>query len=119
MRIRVVVKGKSNVSRAHDPTKYQKQIAQTVEKHTRLQANQASNRAPILWGPLSESIPASVKMVIGAKIIGTYGSPLIYAAVQEFTHKTKKGFMRKTAFEGEQPFVEDINKTVQRVAKGH
>lgn len=119
MRIRVVVKGKSNVLRAHDPNKYQKQIAQTVEKHTRLQANQASNRAPILWGPLSESIPASVKMVIGTKIIGTYGSPLIYAAVQEFTHETKKGFMRKTAFEGEQPFVEDVNKTVQRVAKGH
>ncbi|EMN7726861.1 hypothetical protein PDQ36_23800 [Bacillus cereus] len=119
MRIRVVVKGKSNVLKAHNPNRYKTPIEQTVEKHTRLQANQASNRAPILHGPLSESIPASVKMIVGARIIGTYGSPLIYAAVQEFTHKTKKGFMRKTAFEGEQPFVEDINKTVQRVAKGH
>jgi hypothetical protein len=119
MGIRVIVKGQANVLRAHNPEKYKKPIAQTVEKHTRLQANQASNRAPILFGPLSASIPASVKMVVGAKIIGTYGSPLIYAAVQEFTHKTKKGFMRKTAFEGEQPFVEDVNKTVQRVAKGH
>lgn len=119
MRIRVVVKGKVDVLRAINPERYKTPIAQTVEKHTRLQANQASNRAPILWGPLSESIPASVKMVVGAKIIGTYGSPLIYAAVQEFTHKTKKGFMRKTAFEGEKPFVDDINKTVQRVAKGH
>ncbi|MFJ8216225.1 hypothetical protein [Bacillus cereus] len=119
MRVRVTVKGQANVLRAHNPDKYRTPIAQTVEKHTRLQANKASNRAPILWGPLSESIPASVKMVVGAKIIGTYGSPLIYAAVQEFTHKTKKGFMRKTAFEGEQPFVEDIKQTVQRVANGH
>ncbi|MEK4409370.1 hypothetical protein COF37_25975 [Bacillus wiedmannii] len=119
MGIRVVIKGKADVLRAINPERYKTPIAQTVEKHTRLQANQASNRAPILWGPLSESIPASVKMVIGAKIIGTYGSPLIYAAVQEFTHKTKKGFMRKTTFEGEKPFVDDINKTVQRVAKGH
>ncbi|SDC21662.1 hypothetical protein SAMN04487767_101498 [Bacillus wiedmannii] len=119
MGIRVVIKGKADVLRAINPERYKTPIAQTVEKHTRLQANQASNRAPILWGPLSESIPASVKMVVGAKIIGTYGSPLIYAAVQEFTHKTKKGYMRKTAFEGEQPFVEDLSKTVQRVAKGH
>ncbi|AJG95582.1 hypothetical protein PDM95_00765 [Bacillus cereus] len=119
MRIKVVVKGQAAVLKAHNPNRYKKTIEQTVEKHTRLQANKASNRAPILWGPLSESIPASVKMVVGAKIIGTYGSPLIYAAVQEFTHKTKKGFMRKTAFEGEKPFFEDINKTVQRVAKGH
>lgn len=118
MGISVVIKGKSNVLKAHNPERYKIPIAQAVEKHTRLQANQASNRAPILWGPLSESIPASVKVVVGARIIGTYGSPLIYAAVQEFTHKTKKGFMRKTAFEGEQPFVEDINKTVQRVSKG-
>ncbi|MCU4797012.1 hypothetical protein OB971_18205 [Bacillus cereus] len=119
MGIRVVIKGKTDVLRAINPERYKTPIVQTVEKHTRLQANQASNRAPILWGPLSESIPASVKMVVGAKIIGTYGSPLIYAAVQEFTHKTKKGYMRKTAFEGEQPFVEDLSQTVQRVAKGH
>ncbi|WP_306008105.1 hypothetical protein [Bacillus sp. MMSF_3353] len=119
MKVKVVVKGQAAVLKAHNPNRYKKPIEQTVEKHTRLQANQASNRAPILFGPLSESIPASVKMLVGAKIIGTYGSPLIYAAVQEFTHKTKKGFMRKTAFEGEKPFVEDINKTVQLVAKGH
>ena len=65
MRIRVVVKGKSNVLKAHNPNRYKTPIEQTVEKHTRLQANQASNRAPILHGPLSESIPASVKMVVG------------------------------------------------------
>ncbi|MED2185735.1 hypothetical protein [Bacillus wiedmannii] len=118
MRIKVVVKGQAAVLKAHNPNRYKKPIEQTVEKHTRLQANKASNRAPILFGPLSESIPASVKMVVGSRIIGTYGSPLIYAAVQEFTHKTKKGFMRKTAFEGEKPFVEDINETVQSVAKG-
>ena len=57
-------------------------------------------------------------MVVGARIIGTYGSPLIYAAVRIYA-QNQKGFMRKTAFEGEQPFVEDISKTVQRVAKGH
>ncbi|MEH7457725.1 hypothetical protein V7183_10930 [Bacillus sp. JJ1127] len=119
MGIRVVIKGKANVLRAHNPERYKKPIEQTVEKHTRLQANQASDRAPVLSGNLAGSIPASVKMVLGERIIGTYGSPLIYAAVQEYTHKSKKGFMRKTAFEGEQPFVEDINKTVQRVSRGN
>lgn len=119
MSIRVVIKGKAGVLRAHNPERYKKPIAQTVEKHTRLQANKASDRAPVDTGLLAGSIPASVKPINGDQTAWSYGSPVIYADVQEFTHKTKKGFMRKTAFEGEQPFVEDINKTVQRVARGN
>lgn len=119
MSIRVVIKGKANVLRAHNPERYKKPIAQTVEKHARLQANEASDRAPVLSGDLAGSIPASVKPLNAEKTAWSYGSPLVYAAVQEYTHKTKKGFMRKTAFEGEQPFAEDINKTVQRVSQGN
>ena len=89
MRIRVVVKGKSNVLKAHNPNRYKTPIEQTVEN---IHAYKLIK--PLIehryYTSLSESIPASVKMVVGARIIGTYGSPLIYAAVQNLRTKPKR-----------------------------
>ncbi|WP_026593000.1 hypothetical protein [Bacillus sp. UNC437CL72CviS29] len=118
MKISTRVTGMENVMRINNPNRYKTQVANTVEKHARLQANTASNRAPVDSGLLAGSIPPSVKPFNGDKTGWLYGSDVEYAAVQEYTHKTKKGFMRKTAFEGEQPLVSDLEKTVARTARG-
>ncbi|MDA2116702.1 hypothetical protein PDN31_15235 [Bacillus cereus] len=118
MKVSARIKGMDNVYRMKNPDRYKTPVANTVEKHTRLQANKASNRAPVEFGTLSGSIPPSVKPLNGDKTGWLYGSDVEYAAVQEYTHKTKKGFMRKTMFEGEQPLVTDLEKAIQRTARG-
>ena len=118
MRIGARIKGMEDIYRMANPDRYKTPVANTVEKHTRLQANTASNRAPVDSGNLAGSIPPSVKPIKEDKTGWSYGSPVIYADVQELTHKTKKGFMSKTAFEGEQPLVSDLEKAVGRVARG-
>ncbi|MDM5188613.1 hypothetical protein QUF99_15190 [Bacillus sp. DX4.1] len=118
MKVSVRIKGMDGIQRMNNSDRYKTPIANTVEKHARLQANTASNRAPVDTGLLAGSIPPSVKPIKEDKTGWSYGSPVEYAAVQEYTHKTKKGFMRKTAFEGEQPLVSDLEKTVQRTARG-
>lgn len=118
MKVSVRIKGMEDIYRMANPDRYKTPVANTVEKHARLQANTASNRAPVESGDLAGSIPPSVKAFNGEKTGWSYGSEVEYAAVQEYTHKTKKGFMRKTMFEGEQPLVSDLEKTVQRTARG-
>ncbi|KEK22470.1 hypothetical protein [Bacillus gaemokensis] len=118
MKIGARIKGMEDIYRMTNPDRYKTPVANTVEKHARLQANTASNRAPFDNGLLAGSIPPSVKAFNGDQTGWSYGSPVEYAAVQEYTHKTKKGFMRKTMFEGEQPLVSDLAKTVKRTARG-
>ncbi|PFN86350.1 hypothetical protein COJ67_16505 [Bacillus thuringiensis] len=118
MKVSTRIKGMEAIYRMANPDRYKTPVANTVEKHARLQANTASNRAPVESGNLAGSIPPSVKAFNGDKTGWSYGSEVEYAAVQEYTHKTKKGFMRKTMFEGEQPLVSDLEKTVQRIARG-
>ncbi|KZE04122.1 Phage protein [Bacillus mycoides] len=118
MKVSARIKDLENIYRMNNPERYKTPVANTVEKHARLQANTASNRAPVESGNLAGSIPPSVKAFNGDKTGWSYGSEVEYAAVQEYTHKTKKGFMRKTMFEGEQPLVSDLEKTMQRTARG-
>ncbi|RWQ72553.1 hypothetical protein [Bacillus cereus] len=118
MKISARIKGMEDIYRMANSDRYKTPVAKTVEKHARLQANTASNRAPVESGNLAGSIPPSVKAFDGDKTGWSYGSEVEYAAVQEYTHKTKKGFMRKTMFEGEQPLVSDLEKTVQRTVRG-
>ncbi|MGG0150704.1 hypothetical protein [Bacillus mycoides] len=118
MKVSARIKGLENIYRMNNPDRYKTPVANTVEKHARLQANTASNRAPVESGNLAGSIPPSVKAFNGDKTGWSYGSEVEYAAVQEYTHKTKKGFIRKTMFEGEQPLVSDLEKTMQRTARG-
>lgn len=118
MRITVKVRGMDDVLRGVNPAKYKKPINQTVEKHAMLQANDASQRAPVDSGALAASIPASISPIAGVAVGWSYGSPLIYAAVQEYTHATKKGFLRKSAFEGEPLLVKNLEGVVQKVATG-
>ncbi|MGG5762656.1 hypothetical protein ACQ3VC_14205 [Bacillus proteolyticus] len=118
MKVSARIKGMEEIYRTMNSDRYKTPVANTVEKHARLQANTASNRAPVESGNLAGSIPPSVKAFNGDKTGWSYGSEVEYAAVQEYTHKTKKGFMRKTMFEGEQPLVSDLEKTVQRTARG-
>lgn len=118
MKVSARIKGIEDIYRMNNPDRYKTPVANMVEKHARLQANTASNRAPVESGNLAGSIPPSVKAFNGDKMGWSYGSKVEYAAVQEYTHKTKKGFMRKTMFEGEKPLVSDLEKTVQRTARG-
>lgn len=118
MKVSARIKGMEDIYRMVNPNRYKTPVANTVEKHARLQANTASNRAPVESGNLAGSILPSVKAFNGDKTGWLYGSDVEYAAVQEYTHKTKKGFMRKTMLEGKQPLVSDLEKTVQRTARG-
>jgi hypothetical protein len=118
MKVSTRIKGLENIYRMANPDRYKTPVANTVEKHARLQANTASNRAPVESGNLAGSIPPSVKAFNGDKTGWSFGSDVEYAAVQEYTHRTKKGFMRKTMFEGEQPLVSDLEKTIHRTARG-
>ncbi|MEH7456322.1 hypothetical protein V7183_03575 [Bacillus sp. JJ1127] len=117
MKVSMKVKGLDNVSKMLDINAYKTAVANTVEKHARLQANTASNRAPLDSGLLAASIPPSVAPINEDKTGWSYGSPVEYAAVQEYTHKTKKGFLRNTMFEGKQPLMDDLEKAIQRVAR--
>lgn len=118
MKISTRIRGIDDVYRMTNPNLYITPVANTLEKHAMLQANTASNRAPVESGLLAASITASVKPIQEDKLGWSYGSAVEYAAVQEYTHKTKKGFMRKTMFEGEQFLISNLEGIVKRTAEG-
>ncbi|EOW9526580.1 hypothetical protein ACO11K_000161 [Bacillus cytotoxicus] len=106
MRITTNTRGLDSLLRRLDPSKYERAIAPVVEKHARLQANTAANRAPVDSGLLSNSIQSSPKQL--SKLNWSYGANVPYAQRQEYEHRTKKGFIRKTVFEGRKAFIGDI-----------
>lgn len=116
MRIRVNTRGLDSLIRRLDPSKYGRAIEPVVEKHARLQANTAANRVPFESGLLSNSIQSSPKRL--SKLNWSYGTDVPYAQRQEYEHRTKKGFIRKTVFEGRQVFIRDIKNAVRNASRG-
>lgn len=116
MRIRARAKGIEELARKLSPEQYERAVAPVVEKHTRLQANEAADRAPVETGLLSGSIQSSPRQL--SKLRWQYGSNVEYARRQEYEHKTKKGFIRKTAFEGRHKFYGDVRNAVRKAIRG-
>lgn len=117
MKITAHTRGLGSLIRRLNPDVYERAVAPVVERHVRLQANTAANRAPVNSGLLSNSIQSSPKQI--TKLKWEYGTDVVYARKQEYEHKTKKGFIRKTVFEGRQSFRGHIRNAIRNAARGH
>lgn len=87
------------------PAEAKEKLDNVVEKRALLMVNETRNRAPKLTGKLANSIDIKEK----ASMMRTYGSNVEYARRQEFEHKTKKGYFRKTVAKHRPLFFNDVN----------
>ncbi|GGP13564.1 HK97 gp10 family phage protein [Oceanobacillus neutriphilus] len=83
-----------------------------TETYTRKMANEASGNAPVKTGDLRADIAASPKRL--GKASWQYGSTLDYAEIQEFTHRSKKGFIRKSIWDNESDYQRSIKREIKR-----
>lgn len=91
--VSVITKGLDRLMRDLAP-----EIDKETEKAAMKGANKAAGLAPRKTGALANSIPASVKKEKdGQWGYGTTGRPREYALVQEYEHRSKKGFYRRSA----------------------
>lgn len=79
-----------------------------TETYTRKMANESGEMAPVDSGDLRNSIIASPRRLQP----GTweYGSELPYARRQEYEHKSKKGFIRKSVWNNRSDYREALRK---------
>lgn len=106
---------KEAIEKAGNPDELIKELDKTTERNTRLMANKASERAPVDTGRLASSIPASVEKE--QEMVWIFGSDVEYAQRQEYEHKSKKAFLRRSLWEGRTKFRGDIQKTIRKFAK--
>ncbi len=90
-------------------------VEKITETYARKMANEAAIAAPIDSGQLKGSIVASPKKVRGEKAVWQWGSNLEYARVQEYTHPTSKGFIRRSIWANRQDYRDAVRR---RLAKG-
>lgn len=79
-----------------------------TEKYTKKMANESAGRAPVLTGALRNSIASSPTKVQDAS--WHYGSKLPYARKQEYEHVSKKGFIRKSVWNNQDKYKEELGK---------
>lgn len=87
-------------------------VDKITETYTRKMANESAGIAPIESGDLRASITASPRRLK----LGTweYGSELAYARRQEYEHKSRKGFIRKSVWNNREPYREALRKELSR-----
>lgn len=94
------------------------EIDKETEKTTMKGANKAAELAPRKTGALANSIPASVKKEKdGQWGYGTTGRPREYALVQEYEHRSKKGFYRRSARLVKKEYPKAIENLIKRRAR--
>jgi hypothetical protein len=76
-------------------------------------ANESAEMAPRLTGKLKNSITASVEQE--SEGVWTYGSDLPYATRQEYEHRSKKGFIRKSVWNNREPYRNKINQRIGEI----
>ena len=79
-----------------------------TETYTRKMANESGRMAPVDSGDLRASIIASPRRLQSAT--WEYGSELPYARRQEYEHRSKKGFIRKSVWKNRTPYREALRK---------
>lgn len=115
VRLRIQVNGATEVARTladEGARQLREDIDETIERSVRTMANEAAVNAPVDTGYLSTSIPASVNRV--NDMDWEFGSDVEYAAVQEYTHKTKKAFFRKALWSNRGQLNADIREVIER-----
>jgi phage-related minor tail protein len=85
-------------------------IDQDVERGVRQMANDSAEMAPVKSGRLAGSIPKTVSKV--DQMTWEYGSDVEYATRQEYEHKSRKGFFRKSVWANRQKLRDKIRSTI-------
>ena len=93
-------------------TKARMRADKVTETYTRKTANESGKMAPVDTGDLRASIIASPEKLDDA--LWQYGSDLDYAVIQEYTHATKKGFIRKAVWNNREDYREALRREVTK-----
>lgn len=91
----------------------EEKLDRELEQGIRRMARTSFELAPVLTGALRESILRSPKKDGHLQYI--YGSTLPYAQRQEYEHKTKRGYFRKSVKQNKAP----VAKEIANMIKGH
>lgn len=83
-----------------------------TETYTRKMANESAEMAPVDTGKLKNSIAASPERV--AKGQWQYGSDVEYARRQEYEHRTRKGFIRKSVWNNRDKYRETLRRELTK-----
>ncbi|MBU5266296.1 MULTISPECIES: hypothetical protein [Virgibacillus] len=87
-------------------------VDQITEAYARKIANDAAEKAPILTGLLKNSLPNGVeRSAIGEWQIVAMTD---YTLVQEYTHQTKKGFVRKAVWDNKEGYRKAVEQRAKR-----
>jgi hypothetical protein len=89
------------------------ELDESTELYARKIASEAAETAPVDTGLLANSIASSPRQ---ERVMSwLIGSPLPYAVVQEYEHKSQKAFFRKSIWGNRTAFRDDIK---QRIRSG-
>jgi hypothetical protein len=86
-------------------------VDKDVERSVRQMANDSAKMAPVKTGRLAGSIPKTVRKV--SEMVWEYGSDVEYATRQEYEHKSRKGFFRKSIWTNRQKLRDRIRNTIK------
>lgn len=117
MKLNVSVKGLDDVLR-----KLEKQLGKEAEgdldkiteAYARKMAAEAAEMAPLKDGFLKNSIASSPQQSDDDIHTWEYGSNLPYATRQEYEHKSRKGFIRKSVWNNREKYRAAIKKRITR-----
>jgi hypothetical protein len=103
----VNVSGLQDVLRTLDAGPVKTDLDRITEAYTRKMANETAQAAPVDTGRLRNSFPPSVRKE--ADVHWSFGSDVEYAKVQEYEHRSKKGFVRKSVWNNRELYRNKIN----------
>ena len=114
MRMNVSVKGLDEVMRDFSLAgiKAQGNADKVTETYTRKMANDSADMAPVKSGDLRANLAASPHRLKPA--VWQFGGTLPYARRQEYEHKTKKGFIRKSVWKNRNDYREALRREVSK-----
>lgn len=114
MNINVKVQGIEKVMQGFDQRANEAVVRadKVTETYTRKMANESAGLAPVDTGDLRASVAASPRKLSDG--LWEYGSELPYARRQEYEHKSKKGFIRKSVWNNREAYREAVKREVTK-----
>ena len=114
MRINVKVQGIEKVMNdfSQKGLEAQHRADKVTETYARKMANDSAAMAPVDTGDLRANIVASPHRLKPA--VWEYGGTLPYARRQEYEHKSKKGFIRKSVWKNRNDYREALRREVAK-----
>lgn len=90
-------------------------IEKITETYARKMARDAADMAPVKTGRLKNSLAASPRKAEDEELTWIWGSDLPYATRQEYEHRSKKAFVRKSIWNNRNKYRDAIER---RLTKG-